>query len=192
MRTVNIEGNEERTYERSEVGQGAYHTWSPYDRILYKSPGNRNFRWLDANTEAEEPLVPNGDSIGWMWDATPSPDGRYVAVGWNRRPHPGVYVISLQDASQTPVGPPLISESPLGWSGDGAFLYVEDESDGSIRRVPARGGIGSVVGSNPFKDADCGLTEQAARILLVCTVEEAVSDVWEMENFDPSVPLTSH
>jgi hypothetical protein len=191
VRTVSIEGGEERTYERTEVGQGAYLTWSPNDRILYKSPGNRNFRWLDPTTEAEEPLVPNGDSIGWMWSATPSPDKRFVAVGWNRAPHPGVYVISLRDGSQKLLGPPQISNSPLGWSADGAFLYVEDESDGRIRRIPVRGGSGVIVASNPFKDADCGLTEGSAGVSLLCTVEEAVADTWVLENFDPTVPAQS-
>ena len=49
------------------------------------------------------------DSVGWMWDLIPSPDGQHVAVSWNRpvrdtrRPdRPArllTYVLSLRDAA---------------------------------------------------------------------------------------------
>jgi sugar lactone lactonase YvrE len=119
-----------------------------------------------------------------MGDPFPSPDERYVAIYSDRPPRSGVYLVSLRDASQTPVGPP--GNRPLGWSRDGRFVYVWDRSGGRISRVPVRGGQGVIIGDNPFKDADCGLTEGSADVSLLCTVEESVADAWVMENFDPT------
>ena len=183
MRTVSVDGGDERTYERSEVGQGARFSWAPSERILYHSPGNRKFRWLDPATGAEEPLVTD-DSVGWMFDPFPSPDGRYVAVYWNRSPRSGVYAISLRDGTQMHLTRP--DHRPLGWSADGSSVFAWHPSDGRIRRVPVRGGPEVPLGQNPFKNSDCGLVESSPHISLLCTVEESVVDAWAVENFDPA------
>jgi Tol biopolymer transport system component/tRNA A-37 threonylcarbamoyl transferase component Bud32 len=185
VRTVSVDGGEARTYEHSNVGQAARFSWAPNDRILYESSGNRNFRWLDPSTEAEQSLVAN-DSAGWMFDPFPSPDGKYVAVYWNRSPRAGVYTISLRDHAQIFLSP--AEDWPLGWSTDGSFVYVWNPSDGRVRKVPAQGGREVMIGQNPFKNADCGLVSgSAAEVSLLCTVEEAVGDAWVLENFDSAV-----
>jgi Tol biopolymer transport system component len=185
VRTIGIDGRGERTFSRTE--SSFYLSWAPSTRILYRRPGNRNFHWLDAITEAEEPLVTN-DSMGWMvFNPSPSPDGNFVAIHWNRPPNRRVYLISLKDASQIAIGPP--SGIPLGWSADGASLYVQDLQRG-IWRIPSDGGKGAVVGiipfthANPLNDAGCQLTEHSSDLVLVCSALESVSDVWMMENFD--------
>jgi serine/threonine-protein kinase len=197
VRTVSVEGGGERTYEGTEVSPGLQLAWAPDGRILYLRPGNRNFHWLDPATGAEEPLVTN-DSVGWMFNPSPSPDSRYVAVSWNRPPNAGVYLISLRNGSQTRVGNPGEWGWPLGWSADGAFVYVEAEADNRIRRIPVAGGPGAVIGrnpftvDNPFRIADCTLREVGGDLLMACFVEDAVRDAWAMTNFDPHVVTPSH
>jgi serine/threonine-protein kinase len=190
VRTVSVEGGEERTYDRTEVSPGLQVAWAPFERMLYQRPGNRNFNWVDPTSGAEEPLVTN-DSVGWMFNPVPSPDRRHVAVSWNRPPNPGVYVISVADGSQTRVGKPDDWAWPLGWSADGAFVYVEDEADNRIRRVPLEGGPGVVIArnpftiDNPFRVADCASREEAGILSMTCFVEDAVRDAWAITNFDP-------
>jgi dipeptidyl aminopeptidase/acylaminoacyl peptidase len=160
VRTVSIDGGEERIYENTNASADqADLAWSPQNRILYLRPGNRNFFWLD-----------------------PSPDGKSVAVFWNRRPRRGAFLISLKDASQLPIGPP--DGYPLGWSPKATALYVIGESSHQIYRVPQQGGEGVVIGTSPFKDAACEARERPQGLTLICNVNESVSDVWMMENFD--------
>jgi Tol biopolymer transport system component len=192
VRTVSIETGEERIYENTDASADeadlANLAWSPQDRILYHRPGNRNFFWLDPASGAEQPLVKN-DSVGWMFTPIPSPDGKNVAVFWNRKPQRGTFLISLEDTSQVPTGPP--GGWPLGWSPQATALYVIGESPHQIYRVPTQRGEGVVIGTSPFKDATCEARERLRRLVLVCNVKESVSDVWVMENFDPALAHAS-
>ncbi len=184
LRTIALDGRDEHTYHRTDPSLNL--AWAPHTRILYQQSGNRNFHWLDPVSEAEQPLVTN-DSVGWMFAPVFSPDLQFVAVLWNRRPAQRIYRISLRDATQVPLGP--ANASPMAWSADGTSLYagVEDK----IWRLPVNGGVGSIAASNPFKnDADCGLTDQPTGLLLLCAVDESVSDAWTIENFDPSLSKT--
>jgi len=190
IRTVPLEGGYEHTYEATQVGEGLDLAWAPADRILYHRPGNRNFHWLDSTSGAEKPLVTN-DLVGWMFRPLVSPDRQQVAVFWNRTPHPGVYLISSEDGSQTPVG--LSNSVPLGWSQDGASLYVEEQSSHHIYRVATRGGTRVFIGINPYRNVSqhgvgsCELNERPSAIALLCSIDESVSDVWMLENFDPTL-----
>jgi hypothetical protein len=131
------------------------------------------------------PLVTN-DSVGWMFYPLVSPNQQEVAVFWNRgeEAHRGVYVISARDASQTPVGPS--NSRLLAWSRDGASLYVEEEVTRRIRRISLGSGRSVLIGINPLPPGSCDLNERPAGIALICSVDESVSDVWMMENFDPA------
>jgi hypothetical protein len=64
-------------------------TWFPGRNILYQQAGNRNYLELDADTAKEQPLVTNS-AVGWMFSPAVAPDGRRVAVAWNRPPNRGV------------------------------------------------------------------------------------------------------
>ena len=185
LRSIALDGGEE-SYEKVEVSGNL--VWAPYDRILYQRVGNRNFHWLNRTTGAEEPLVTN-DSVGWIFWPIPSPDKKTLAVFWNRKPQRGAYLISLQDGTQTAVGPP--NGRPLGWSANGNSIYVETASSHRIHRVPVRSGTRELIGTNPFRNASCDLTEQSASITLLCNVETSLSDVWKMENFDPTLAQNS-
>jgi len=182
VRTIALDTGEERTYAGADVAADL--AWAPQQRILYQTPGNRNFHWLDVSTEAEESLVTN-DSVGWMLSPFPSPDGEYIAAYWNRRPQRGVYLISLRNSTQVPVGPPGLI-NPVGWSADGTSLYATDPDD-HIWRIPVHGGKGSIAATIPFRNADCDVMDRPPGLALLCNVPESVSDAWMIENFDPTL-----
>ena len=121
-----------------------------------------------------------------MFHARFSPDGTKVAVDWNRgSPGPGLWVISLEDGSQTWSAPRHLLEHPLGWSLDGERIYTVDR-EGTIRRYPAGGGEGTIVPQPPgMGDARCEPHERSDGLYWVCTKTEVISDVWMIENFEP-------
>ena len=179
LRTVDLNDGRIRSHDNSSVG-GSGLAWAP-GRIIYSRPGNRNFNLRDPQTGAEHPLVAN-DSVGWMFQPVVSPDGRQAAVWWNRNPR-GAWVVSMDDSSQV-----LVHQGvwPLGWTADGKSLYVREEGSSEVLLVPLAGGEPIVVAEIPFEDADCRAYEQPTELLLLCTVQEAVSDAWMIENFDPA------
>jgi serine/threonine-protein kinase len=182
VHTITLEGQEQRTYSTTDAAEWAHISWAPHQRLLYQARGNANFRWLDLETESEEPLVPN-DSLGWLFQASASSDLSHVAAFWNREPTRGTYVISLHDGSQTQMGPD--DSWPLGWSADGT-LFVQDNS-GRIHHIPVLGKESEVF-RNPIEGeeaGDCNLSERTMGLVLVCNVEEPNSDAWMITNFDP-------
>jgi hypothetical protein len=102
--------------------------------------------------------------------------------------HRGAYLISSKDGLQTPLGP--ANGQLLGWSRDGASIYVEEESSRRIHRIPVRGGSGVFVGTNPYKAVhglgSCELKDRPRTITLLCSVDESLADIWMIENFDPT------
>jgi Tol biopolymer transport system component len=182
LHTVLVDRGQLRTYEGTEMGGGGL-AWAPGKRILYSSPGNRNFHLLDPQTEAEEPLVAN-DSVGWMFYPHYSPGGEQVAVRWNRRGS-GTYVISLEDSSPVRVH---AGGWPKGWTADGRSVYVQEYGSDDILLVSATGGEARVVATVPFEDADCVTGERPDGLALLCNALESVSDAWMIEDFDPAAP----
>jgi hypothetical protein len=66
-------------------------------------------------------------------------------------------------------------------------LYTSKKS---LRGGPVRGGSGVFVGTNPYKGVhgfgSCELNDRLATIALLCSVDESLSDIWMIENFDPT------
>jgi serine/threonine protein kinase/DNA-binding SARP family transcriptional activator len=182
LRVIRREGGSGRTYEKP-LGSGETPRWAPGSRILYQTPGNRNYRVLDPRTGTEVPLVAN-DSVGWMFSALGSPDGRFVAVYWNRKPQRGVWLISMQDSSQALLSPG--QAHPLGWSADGTSLYVANGRRIEVVSLP--GGRTVRVIDIPYPAQFCRAVERPSGLKLACLVTETVSDVWMLQNFDPKAP----
>ena len=156
--------------------------------ILYQRPGNQNFHVLDAERSTERPLLSN-DSTGWIFGPCPSPDGSQVAVYWNRKVEgEGLWLISLADDSQT-----LLQEGnswPIGWSADGEWLFAWNYSERPvrIRKIRLDGSESRIFVTLPFEQVGSGgITMTADGNRIICSVEEAISDVWLLENFDPKV-----
>ena len=158
-----------------------YMIWSPGHHILYQKPGNQNFIIVDPETGEEKPLV-SDESVGWIFKPRYSPDGKKVAAFWNRDPHRGLWVISLADNSATPFEEVVY---PAGWSPDGKLIYVYLDPPGpSILSIPAGGGGPATVATFPGDIAQAVVSEDGRKF--VCNVLETKSDVWLLENFDPS------
>ena len=164
-------------------------TWAPGQQILYHWPGNRNFHLLDPVTGEEKPLV-DDDSVSWMFNPSYSPDGRKVAVFWNRPPERGLWVVSLDDSSETLVkkGPILF---PICWSSEGDWIYATDRLEGmrNLLRVHAGGTKTEILRTLPDKSGgDFSITPDGRN--LVYSVFEGRSDIWLVENFDPALEAT--
>jgi serine/threonine protein kinase len=179
---VSVDGGTPRAFEKSELSGQL--TWSPGSNILYQRPGNRNFHFLNPKTEEELPLVKN-DSVGWMFSPGYSPDGKKVAVYWNRRPTFGLWLISLEDSSQVLLHSGSIF--PIGWSSNGNWVFANiSEKPSEILMIPVSGGEAKTFLTLPFeKIGSVSMSPDGKKI--VCTVFETQSDAWLMEDFDPEV-----
>jgi len=183
---VNSSGGTPRPFQKTESSQDGFSlVWSPCTNILYQRPGNRNFDLLNPDTEEESPLVSN-DSVGWMFSPCYSPDCKKVAVKWNRKipPKPGVWLISLEDSSQT-----FISRyfEPIEWSADGNWVYAwVYKTPPEILRIPVGGGEAKTFVTLPFEKI-IAISSSLDGKKIVSTVPETQSDAWLIENFDPEV-----
>jgi Tol biopolymer transport system component/predicted Ser/Thr protein kinase len=180
--TVPSAGGPPRAFAKtalSTMATGAIE-WAPGKEILYERPGNRNFSRLDPTTEVERPLVAN-DSVGWMFEPRVSPDGRHVALFWNRLPRSGLWVVSLTDSTQRT----LLAGggSPSAWTPAGDAVYMAWRV---IYRVSLAHGDTTRVVRLPFEVfGGVEMTPDARTV--ICTVPESQSDVWVVDDFDPEV-----
>jgi Tol biopolymer transport system component len=158
-------------------------TWSPGRHILYQKQGNQNFNILDPDTGEEKPLVQD-ESVGYIFSPKYSPDGKKVAVAWNRR-QPGLWVISLMDNSATLLKGSGGDLFPAGWSPDGRLIYAfHYPPSNSILSIPADGGNSNTVLTLPGDIAEAIVSPDGRKFVSI--VAEQKSDVWIVENFDPS------
>ena len=189
--TVNSNGGSPRPFRKSELsGDTFVLAWAPCSQILYQRPGNRNYHFLDPETEVERPLVRN-DSVGWMFDPVYSPDCKKIVVFWNRRipPKPGVWLISLVDSSQICLESGRFFALPLGWSSDCNWVYAGKTlgSETEIVMLPAEGNKPKRLITLPLPFERIGISMHPNGKRFAYVLSEAQSDAWLMENFDPEV-----
>jgi Tol biopolymer transport system component len=183
-------------------------TWAPGARILYQQAGNQNFYVVDAQSRQERLLIKDG-SVGWNASAEYSPDGKKIAVSWNRRPIRGVWLIDPADSRETLVygarDPSDSVPSPIGWSPDGRFIiafdgkrtayrgitapFEETITDAKIVRVPVSGGAPETLLPLSFDEVG-SIAMFADGRRFVVSVYSSRSDVWVVDNFDVTPPLT--
>lgn len=183
---INVQGGTPRPFENSEVHLANLLTWAPGELILYKRSGNQNYHFLNPITELERPLVQN-DSIGWMIQLRYSPDNKKVVVHWNRKSARGLWLISLEDSSQTLIYPSKVL-NPIKWSSNGKWIYAFNalQKFPEILKIPVSSGEIDTLIKLPFQNVSyVDMTGDGAEI--ICTVYETQSDIWLMENFDPEV-----
>jgi Tol biopolymer transport system component len=189
---VKVSGGTLFQFVKSQLSGDTYSlAWAPGQHILYQRPDNRNFHILDSVTEKEILLVED-DSVGWMFDPRYSPDGKKVAVSWNRRQSRSLWIIPLDDSSKAL----FIKEriTPTGWSSDGKWVYGAEQKEGSLKL------LGIELESRKVEelvnieiDLEKGTPDYYSicmtpdRRQFVFPVYQTHSDVWLVENFDPEI-----
>ena len=202
---VHADGTAVRPLSNGNMSDAFDVAWSPGRHLLYQEAGNRNFYALDPQTRQERLLIKDS-SVGWAVYPAYSPDGRKVAVSWNRRPARGLWIIDSETSFETLIHKPLNQDSnpvPIGWSADGTFIYAVDGkraadrglsvslretiTDARILRVPATGGPPEMILSLPFDEiGSVAMFGDGRRF--VASVYSSRSDVWLVENFDVTNP----
>ena len=186
---VDVYSGMTRQFAHSELsGDNFSLSWAPNSNILYQRPGNRNFHILNIDTEEERPLVED-DSVGLMFSPRYSPDGKKVVVERHRINSPGLWVISLEDSSQTFLYKGWCDS--IGWSADGKWIYVMRKIDKGdkieIIKIFATSGETKTILTLPFEKFVWVESMTSDGKQFVCEVSETQSDVWLIENFDPEV-----
>ena len=81
---------------------------------------------------------------------------------------------------------------PIQWSINGKWIYAWKQGGGSpisIWMIPVDGGEPEELVTLPFEKippySGISMTQDGKRI--VCSVDQKISDVWLIENFDPDV-----
>jgi serine/threonine protein kinase len=159
--------------------------WWPSNNIVYQQLDNRNFLTVSDTTQEARPIIPHDRSVGYVTCKPAfSPDGKKIATWWNRRPDVGLWMISLEPYSETFLQAGLIW--PLGWSLDGKYVYGDSGREIVRVQVAVPHAVNSVATlPGDVVDADsASLSPDGKQI--VGSVSEEKSDVWLMENFDPS------
>jgi serine/threonine protein kinase len=190
---VSTEGGNLHRFAKTKLSETGYVSWEPGDSILYHKPGNRNFILLNPKTEEESPLVED-EMVGWMFTPYWSPDGKKVAVSWNRidRKGGGAWIITLEDSTQK-----LVKEGnvyPVGWTPDGKWIYIAPNIQGLLKiiMVNLQTGLEKDVFSLPLSQEEGMPILESVSISpdgkhFVLGVQKISSDVWLVENFDPDI-----
>jgi len=181
---INAKGGKPHQFARSEPGFLA--TWSPGSNILYQTPGNRNIKILNPETGEETPLVQD-DSVGLIFYPKCSPDGKRVAVQWNRRDRTGLWLISLDGSSTVFIKKGQFH--PIGWSADGKWVYSYATEGRTIRifMIETESGQESTVMTIPltFELGEPGfLCMSPGGNHFVIRIAKSNTDVWLIENFN--------
>jgi Tol biopolymer transport system component len=183
---VDTDGANRRQFAKTHLSEDpdTQITWSPGRHILYQKVGNQNINILDPETGEEKPLVQN-ESVGRLAYPKYSPDGRKVAVFWNRPSTGGVWIISLIDKSET-----FLYGSywyPAGWSPDGGSIYAYASIAGDkMLSIPVgRTGRGTHTDFTMPEDI-AGASVSPDGKKFVFSAAETKSDVWVVDNFDPA------
>jgi Tol biopolymer transport system component/DNA-binding winged helix-turn-helix (wHTH) protein len=199
---VNADGSSPRPLQSGDMSESFDVSWAPGARILYQQTGNRNFYIVDPRNAKARLLIKDA-SVGWNASAEYSPDGKKIAVSWNRRPTRGVWLIDAEDSRETLVyGARRPSDPvpvPIGWSPDGKFIlaydgkraayrgitasFEETITDARIFRVPVKGGPPELLLTLPFDEVgSIAMFPDGRRF--VASVYSSRSDVWAVDNFD--------
>ena len=203
--TVNADGGSPQPLHTGEMSESYDLAWAPGRRLLYQQAANRNYYWWDPYSGRQDLLVKDA-SVGWLGPVVYSPDGRRIAVSWNRQPHPGLWLIDADDSTETLLldvsGARDSMPLPIGWSADGAFVYAVDGkraayrgisamfeetiADARILRIPLAGGSAETVLALPFEEVG-GLSVLPDGRTFVCVVYTSRSDVWVVEDLDIAI-----
>jgi Tol biopolymer transport system component len=181
-------GGTPRPLANTQFDNGNRLAWAPSTTIVYQVPDDQNFSLLDPETESETPLL-RDDLHGWQYNPRSSPDGRHVAVWWNRTDSlpDGIWILGTADDSRRFVAGGL---HPIRWNGNGDALFAlsTDASaapSNEIYLVSVSDGRSELYATLPFRvrSRDVDITPDGS--VIVVAVEETLADAWVVEDFDP-------
>jgi Tol biopolymer transport system component/predicted Ser/Thr protein kinase len=183
---MSVNGGTAQPLENTHASNSNTLAWWPSNDIVYGQPGNQNFLEVNDKTHEEKPIIPHDEAAGrWVFSQVFSPDGKKMAFNWNRKDF-GLWIISSDPYSQTPLS--TGNFWPFGWSPDGRYVYAirEDTFPGReiIRIQVATPNETTSVTTLPGGAYRASLSPDGH--VIVVGVREEKSDVWLMENFDPS------
>jgi eukaryotic-like serine/threonine-protein kinase len=182
---VNSSGGAPRVLDKTDASDtNDYVTWSPNPFLMYSTRAGHNLRRLNVETQREE-LLFSKDAHGWMvWKPAVSPDGKKIAIGWNRPPALGAWLITGEGASASLLYAGVI---PFGWSSDGNSIYAFAHREGreilQLRLGESNKPKSVVALPGPILS---GTVSPDGRKVIVSVGEEK-SDVWLLKDFDPEV-----
>lgn len=166
-------------------------SWWPAAEILYQQPGFRNLMQINGKTHEQRAILKNEKSLGVIPNRpVPSPDGKKIALYSIQDDAAGLWIISLEPYSEISLKTDVW---PLGWSPDGRYVYAMRGVEAhEVLRVQVNSPHEVVsVAALPDEVAETdGASVSADGKEVVVTISEEVSDVWLMENIDPSWPAT--
>jgi serine/threonine protein kinase len=167
--------------------------WWPGSEIVYQQPGLGNLLRIDVKARQEKIVIPPDHLSVHRVYSKPvfSPDGKQIAVeggiksgGW------GIWIISPEPYSETFL--PIGVLYPAGWSADGKYVYAIRENGADSGREINRIQVAapsevSALATLPGDVAENdGASVSPDGRQMIASVSEQKSDVWLMENFDPS------
>ncbi len=164
-----------------EVGNSRGLAWAPGRLLLCQTADNQNFALLDPTTGSAKKLL--ADPVGWPLSPRSSPDGKLIAVFWNRSEQ-GLWVIPVEGGPPRQIAPGELT--PVGFRSDGQMVYALSKADGkALFGVPLSGGETRRI-SLPFEQGAEELAVVPGTSRFVCSVAEADSDLWLVDDFDPT------
>jgi serine/threonine protein kinase len=180
---VDADGSRQRQLAKTQPGLGMLQTlsWSPGRSILYAGLNGR-LLILDPETEEEKALVKDDSFYGtggrtlMFTTLKYSPDGTRVAVN---TPFSGIWIVSMKDGAAKLVTKEFADL--LGWSPDGSSVYADIGNQ--IMAFLVTGGNPRLLFSIP-NAANTRISPDGHRV--VYSISESTSDIWLVENFDPT------
>jgi serine/threonine protein kinase len=184
---ISAEGGTPTVFKNVKVDLDAFWEWN--SEIYFRSQENGYYYIFNPVAQKNKLFVSN-DSGGFVFNPRLSPDSLMISIYWNRGGESdGLWIISLKDSSQKL----LINDYiwPLGWSKNSKWIYAinSGKTPREVLMVNANTMETKLVCTLPSdkiratKNID--ITPDGKTI--VCAIEETISDVWMIENFDPDV-----
>jgi len=192
--TINANGGAPQQLEKtnaSNTNKGL--AWWPSSDIVYQKPGIRNFLRLNEKTQTQTEIIQSDESAGWIpFKPVFSPDGKKLAITWNRQPDGGLWIISPEPYSETFMLAGYIV--PFGWSPNTKYVYATRVPEDIIIRVQATApsgftSVAAVPGDVVYNDDGASVSPDGRQIIV--SIKEQKSDVWLMGNFDSSLRVNS-
>jgi eukaryotic-like serine/threonine-protein kinase len=182
LRFFPLNGGQSRAVAHGLVGDTP--EWIADSSVVVPGVGNRTLIAVDVRSGRASPLA-SMDTTGWMFFPRRSPDGKRIAVAWNRgKGDQRVYVFGPDDSAGTPVGNGLFN--PASWSADGhtVFLVSGGFLADSSRVLAARadGSGHQLLAVFPYSVEPVDVTADGKRAILI--MHEQRADAWSI-HFGP-------